>query len=133
MPLNYEKIDAWLTKKQFRTGVGKGPGRGSAAGSLVCYLLGITELDPIKYGLLFDRYLNIERVSMPDIDTDVKTSLRPYIIRYLSYKYGADAVASIITKNTYGAREAINASGRERSDELYHTLPKKEADIKKKE
>ena len=133
MPLNYEKIDAWLEKKQFRTGVGKGPGRGSAAGSLVCYLLGITEIDPIKYGLLFDRYLNIERVSMPDIDTDVKTSLRPYIIRYLSYKYGADAVASIITKNTYGAREAINASGRERADELYHTLPKKEADNKKKE
>ena len=70
---------------------------------------------------------------MPDIDTDVKTSLRPYIIRYLSQKYGADAVASIMTKNTYGAREAINASGRDRADELYQTLPKKEADIKKRE
>ena len=133
MPFDPRKVDAWLEKKQFKTGVGKGPGRGSAAGSLVCYLLGITELDPIKYGLLFDRYLNPERVSMPDIDTDVKTSLRPYIIRYLSQKYGADAVASIMTKNTYGAREAINASGRDRADELYQTLPKKEADIKKRE
>ena len=133
MPLDYSKVDAWLSKKQFRTGVGKGPGRGSAVGSLVCYLLGITELDPIKYGLLFDRYLNPERVSMPDIDTDVKTSLRPYIIRYLSYKYGSNAVASIMTKNTYGAKEAINTSGRDRADELYGTLPSKEAATKKKE
>ena len=79
---DFGKVDEWLSKKNFRTGVGVGPGRGSAAGSLICYLLGITNIDSIKYDLLFDRYLNPERVTMPDIDTDVKTSLRSTIILY---------------------------------------------------
>lgn len=119
MPLDFSKADAWIEEKGFRTGIGVGPGRGSAAGSLVCYLLGITNIDPIKYGLLFDRYLNPERVSMPDIDTDVKTSLRPYIIRYLKWKYGERAVCSIMTKTTYAAKNSIQMAGRDRMFELF--------------
>lgn len=128
MPRDFSKIAQWLEQKNFRSGIGVGPGRGSAAGSLVCYLLGITNLDPVKYNLLFDRYLNPERVTLPDIDTDVKTSLRPYIIRYLKWKYGEKAVCSIMTKTTYGAKEAIQTAGRDRASELYQHLPKKEKD-----
>ena len=65
-----------------------GPGRGSAAGSLVCYLVGITNIDPLKYGLLFERFLNPERVTMPDIDCDIETNIRPYVIRYVKHKIG---------------------------------------------
>lgn len=112
-------MDEWLKRKGFRTGIGVGPGRGSAAGSLVCYLLGITNIDPLKYNLLFDRFLNPERVTMPDIDTDVKTSLRPIIIRYLKWKYGEKAVCSIMTKMKYAAKAAIQMVGRDRASELY--------------
>lgn len=119
IPRDFSKLDDWLKKKGFRTGVGVGPGRGSAAGSLVCYLLGITNIDPLKYNLLFDRFLNPERVTMPDIDTDVKTSLRPIIIQYLKWKYGEKAVCSIMTKMKYAAKAAIRMVGRDRASELY--------------
>ena len=133
IPKDFSKIDVWLKEKNFHVGVGVGPGRGSAAGSLLCYLLGITNIDPIKYGLLFDRYLNPERVSLPDIDTDVKTSLRPYIIQYLKWKYGERAVCSIMTKTTYAAKGAVQMVGRDRASEIYRGLPKAEYDLKCRE
>ena len=78
-------------------GIYVGPGRGSAAGSIVAYCLGITEIDPIKYKLLFERFLNPERVSMPDIDIDFCYERRGEVIEYVVEKYGADHVAQIIT------------------------------------
>lgn len=89
-----------------------GPGRGSAAGSLVCYLTGITSLDPLKYDLLFERFLNPERVSMPDIDLDFADIRRDEVIRYVESKYGKDHVAQIITFGTMAARAAVRDVGR---------------------
>lgn len=89
-----------------------GPGRGSAAGSLVCYLIGITELCPIAYDLLFERFLNPERVSMPDIDTDFADTRRDEVINYVAEKYGRDHVSQIITFGTMAARAAIRDVGR---------------------
>ncbi|MEI6378486.1 MAG: DNA polymerase III subunit alpha [Candidatus Falkowbacteria bacterium] len=89
-----------------------GPGRGSAAGSLVCYLIGITDLCPIKYDLLFERFLNPERISMPDIDTDFSDARRDEVIKYVQDKYGFDHVAQIITFGTMGARAAVRDVGR---------------------
>ena len=93
-------------------GIMVGPGRGSAAGSLVCYLLGITNLDPIKYDLLFERFLNPDRISMPDIDLDFADTGRDKVIRYVEDKYGKDHVAQIITFGTMAARAAIRDVGR---------------------
>ena len=93
-------------------GISVGPGRGSAAGSLVCYLTGITNLDPIEYDLLFERFLNPERVSMPDIDLDFSDSRREEVLRYVEQKYGKDHVAQIITFGTMAARAAIRDVGR---------------------
>jgi DNA polymerase-3 subunit alpha len=95
-----------------RRGIPVGPGRGSAAGSLVAYSLDITELDPIRYGLLFERFLNPERVSMPDIDIDFCMDRRSEVIEYVSNKYGKDHVAQIITFGTMKARAAIRDVGR---------------------
>jgi DNA polymerase-3 subunit alpha len=89
-----------------------GPGRGSAAGSLVAYSLGITNLDPIEHGLLFERFLNKDRVSMPDIDCDFSVEGRERVIRYVSEKYGADRVAQIITFTTMASKAAIRDVGR---------------------
>ena len=89
-----------------------GPGRGSAAGSLVAYSLGITDLDPIKYDLLFERFLNPERISMPDIDTDVSDKGREELIAYIVEKYGTDHVSQIITFGRMKSRGAIKDVGR---------------------
>jgi len=89
-----------------------GPGRGSAAGSLVSYCLGITNLDPLAHGLIFERFLNIDRVSMPDIDCDFSVEGREKVIRYVSEKYGADRVAQIITFTTMASKAAIRDVGR---------------------
>lgn len=89
-----------------------GPGRGSAAGSLVAYSLGITNIDPIKYGLLFERFLNPERVSMPDIDVDFCRDKRQMVIDYVQQKYSSDHVSQIITFGTMAARAAIRDVGR---------------------
>ncbi|MBP2665170.1 MAG: dnaE [Firmicutes bacterium] len=89
-----------------------GPGRGSAAGSIVAYLLKITNIDPLKYGLLFERFLNPERITMPDIDIDFCYVRRGKIIEYVSSRYGADHVAQIITFGTMAARAAIRDVGR---------------------
>jgi len=89
-----------------------GPGRGSAAGSLVCYLTGITNLDPLEYDLLFERFLNPDRISMPDIDMDFADIRRDEVIQYVEEKYGKDHVAQIITFGTMAARAAIRDVGR---------------------
>ncbi len=89
-----------------------GPGRGSAPGSLVSYLLNITDVDPLKYGLFFERFLNPERISMPDIDLDFADIRRDEVIRYVESKYGQDHVAQIITFGTMAARVAVRDVGR---------------------
>ncbi|MEA3398564.1 MAG: DNA polymerase III subunit alpha, partial [Patescibacteria group bacterium] len=89
-----------------------GPGRGSAAGSLVCYLTGITNIDPLEYNLLFERFLNPDRISMPDIDLDFSDIRREEVIRYVEKKYGKDHVAQIITFGTMAARAAVRDVGR---------------------
>ncbi|MFD2080270.1 DNA polymerase-3 subunit alpha [Actinopolymorpha cephalotaxi] len=93
-------------------GIAVGPGRGSAAGSLVAYALGITDVDPLQHGLLFERFLNPERVSMPDIDIDFDERRRGEVIRYVTEKYGDDKVAQIATFGTIKAKAAIKDSSR---------------------
>jgi len=93
-------------------GIAVGPGRGSAAGSMVSYLLGITNIDPIKYNLLFERFLNPLRISLPDIDLDFNDTRRDEVIEYVAQKYGRDRVAQIITFGTMAARQAIRDTGR---------------------
>jgi len=95
-----------------RNGIGVGPGRGSAAGSLVAYCLEITDIDPIKYDLLFERFLNPGRKSMPDIDIDFSVHGRDQVINYVAEKYGRDRVAQIITFGTMMARAAVRDAGR---------------------
>jgi DNA polymerase III subunit alpha len=93
-------------------GIPVGPGRGSAAGSLVSYAMEITDIDPLEYGLLFERFLNPERISMPDIDIDFHTRRRGEVIQYVTEKYGREQVAQIITFGTLGARTSIKDVGR---------------------
>jgi len=100
--INYAKVNNIMV----------GPGRGSAAGSLVSYCLGITDIDPIRYGLLFERFLNPERVSMPDIDVDFCVERRQDVIDYVGDKYGKDHVAQIVTFGTLAARGVIRDVGR---------------------
>jgi len=88
-------------------GILVGPGRGSAAGSLVSYLIGITEVDPIKYRLLFERFLNVERINMPDIDIDFPYDKRDEVIEYVSNKYGKNRVVKIVTFSTFALRSTI--------------------------
>ena len=93
-------------------GISVGPGRGSAAGSIVSYSLGITNIDPVKYDLLFERFLNPERVTMPDIDIDFCYERRPEVIEYVMDKYGKDHVVQIVTFGTLAARNVIRDVGR---------------------
>jgi len=99
---------AWAKSQGIRVG----PGRGSAAGSLVAYALGITELDPLAHGLIFERFLNPERVSMPDVDVDFDDRRRGEVIRYVTEKYGEDRVAQIVTYGTIKAKQALKDSAR---------------------
>ena len=107
---------SWSPPTSSRTprsvGIRVGPGRGSAAGALIAYALGITELDPIKHGLLFERFLNPERISMPDIDMDFDERRRGDMIRYATEKYGEERVAQIITYGTIKAKAAIKDAAR---------------------
>ncbi|MDP2708607.1 MAG: DNA polymerase III subunit alpha [bacterium] len=106
-----------------------GPGRGSAAGSLVSYLLNITNIDPLKYDLLFERFLNPDRISMPDIDMDFADIRRDEVLNYVEEKYGKDHVSQIITFGTMAARAAMRDAGRvlgypyELCDKLAKTIP----------
>ncbi len=95
-----------------RDGVSVGPGRGSAAGSLAAYCLGITDIDPMRYGLLFERFLNPARKDMPDMDIDFAVEGRERVINYVAEKYGRDRVAQIITFSTMAARAAVRDAGR---------------------
>ena len=108
----YFLIVADFTRWAKEQGIGVGPGRGSAAGSIIAYSLGITSLDPIEQGLLFERFLNPERTEMPDIDMDFDDARRGEVIDYVRDKYGADKVAQIITFGTMKARAAIRDAGR---------------------
>ena len=108
----YFLVVADLVAQAKREGIRVGPGRGSAAGSLVSYSLGITGLDPIKHGLLFERFLNPDRISMPDIDLDFDERRRSEMIRYATNKYGNDRVAQIITYGTIKSKAAIKDAAR---------------------
>lgn len=118
-----------------RVGLGIGPGRGSAVGSLVSYLIGITGIDPMEYGLIFERFLNVERVSMPDIDSDFKTDIRDKVLDYVKHIYGEEAVCCIMTRGTQAARASIrNAArllGSEKYDDTAHFLSLGDAISKK--
>lgn len=93
-------------------GIPVGPGRGSAAGSIVTYIIGITDIDPLRFGLLFERFLNPERVSMPDIDTDISDRDRGRVIQYVTEHYGAQCVSQIVTYGSLKMRQVINDVGR---------------------
>lgn len=108
----YFLIVSDFTTEARRLGVSVGPGRGSAAGSVVAYCLGITNIDPIKYDLLFERFLNPDRISMPDIDIDFDDEGRDKVIDYVIKKYGSNQVAQIITYGTMGGKSAIRDTAR---------------------
>ena len=111
-PLTIDELTEWIKSNHWTNGFTIGPGRGSAVGSLVCYLLGITSLDPLKYDLLFERFLNPERVSMPDIDSDIAKATRQKVIEYVTNKYGKNAVCGIMTTNAQAARGAIRIAAK---------------------
>lgn len=110
-------------------GIRVGPGRGSGAGSMVAYALGITQLDPIKHELLFERFLNPERVSMPDIDVDFDDRRRSEVIKYVEEKYGKDKVSQVVTFGTIKAKQSLKDSARvlgypfEMGDQLTKAMP----------
>lgn len=111
-PLDIEAAKKWVEENGWNVGTGIGPARGSAAGSLVCYLLGITSIDPMKYDLLFERFLNPERYSMPDIDSDFKPDIRDKVIDFCIAKYGQSAVCNILTKSKQNVKGAMRDAGR---------------------
>jgi DNA polymerase III subunit alpha len=108
----YFLIVSDFTTEARKMKVSVGPGRGSAAGSVIAYCLGITNVDPIRYGLLFERFLNPDRISMPDIDIDFDDEGRNKVINYVINKYGSNQVAQIVTYGTMGGKSAIRDSGR---------------------
>ena len=113
-PLDKDELKKWKKEHGYTESVGMstGAGRGSAGGSLVCDLLNITRLDPLDYNLLFERFLNPERVSMPDIDSDFSRTVRPIVIDYVKAKYGEDCVAGIITQNAQAPRGSIRLAAK---------------------
>ena len=119
-PYNLKKI---RTMAEGKVGMGVGLGRGSGAGSLICYLVGITDVDPLKYDLLFERFLNPDRVTMPDIDSDFSPDVREWTIGYVKHKYGERAVCGIMTMNYQAAKSAIRSSARLLGDKLYGNGP----------
>ncbi len=123
LPAGFEehKFDKeWLKEhSKGMIGLGVGPGRGSAAGSRVCYLLGITDIDPEKYGLVFERFLNPERITMPDIDCDMATNIRDMAYDYVCHIYGNDCVCHIMTKNRMQARASVDYASKLLGDRLY--------------
>lgn len=112
-PLSIDELEKYLKDNNVpHYGVGIGPGRGSAAGSLCCYLLGITDLDPIRNGLIFERFLNPERVSMPDIDSDFRPQVRLKAREYVTHKYGEQNVCEIVTKAYQGPSGCMHIAAR---------------------
>ena len=108
----YILLLADLAKYASESGIKLGPGRGSAAGSLLCYALGITEVDPIEYGLLFERFFSPTRIDLPDIDIDVPPDSRSVLIDYLKSKYGIDCVSQLATISYIGSKGAIRDAAR---------------------
>src|SRR5512140_3697169 len=125
----YFLIVAEFIKWAKENGVPVGPGRGSGAGSLVAYSLLITDLDPLQYNLLFERFLNPERVSMPDFDIDFCQEGRDRVIQHVRQKYGRDAVSQIATFGTMASKAVVRDVGRvlewpySRADELAKLIP----------
>ncbi len=124
-------VQDFINAARNQLGVSVGPGRGSAAGSCVAYCLGITQIDPIKYDLLFERFLNPDRISLPDIDIDFDDDGRADVLRYVTEKYGEEKVAHIITYGTMAAKSAIKDVARveelpiSESDRLTKLIPKR--------
>ena len=107
-PLDIEELKAYIDKKGVsKIGMSIGPGRGSAAGSLVCYCLKITDLDPIPLGLLFERFLNPSRQTMPDIDSDFKDDIRDHVYEYIKARYGEECVSKVCTKSYAHGKKAL--------------------------
>ena len=100
-------VQDFINAARTKLGVSVGPGRGSAAGSVVSYCLGITQIDPMRYDLLFERFLNPDRISLPDIDVDFDDDGRGVVLHYVTEKYGEEKVAHIITYGTMAAKSAI--------------------------
>ena len=132
-------VQDFITAAREKLGVSVGPGRGSAAGSCVAYCLGITQIDPIKYDLLFERFLNPDRISLPDIDIDFDDDGREIVLQYVTEKYGAEKVAHIITYGTMAAKSAIKDVARveqlplSESDRLTKLIPKRMPEVDGKE
>ena len=128
-PNTIEELDAYITEKGYpRIGYHIGPGRGSGAGSLCCFGLGITDIDPIPYNLLFERFLNPSRVSMPDIDSDFSDYVRDRVIEYCKAKYGEDCVCKIVTK-AYGAPKGnLRLAARYMGDKAFQETHNEEVD-----
>lgn len=130
-------VQDFINAARSELGVSVGPGRGSAAGSAVAYCLGITKIDPIKYDLLFERFLNPDRISLPDIDTDFDDDGRGEVLRWVTEKYGAERVAHIITYGTMATKSAIKDVARVQklplaeSNRLAKLVPDKIPDMKK--
>lgn len=124
-------VQDFINAARQQLGVSVGPGRGSAAGSCVAYCLGITQIDPVKYDLLFERFLNPDRISLPDIDIDFDDDGRADVLRYVTDKYGAEKVAHIITYGTMAAKSAIKDVARveqlplSTSNRLANLVPKR--------
>ncbi len=132
-------VQDFINAAREKLGVSVGPGRGSAAGSCVAYCLGITQIDPVKYDLLFERFLNPDRISLPDIDIDFDDDGRSDVLRYVTDKYGEANVAHIITYGTMAAKSAIKDVARieqlplSESDRLTKLIPKRMPSIDGKE
>ena len=132
-------VQDFINAAREQLGVSVGPGRGSAAGSCVAYCLGITQIDPVKYDLLFERFLNPDRISLPDIDIDFDDDGRADVLRYVTNKYGEANVAHIITYGTMAAKSAIKDVARieqlplSESDRLTKLIPKRMPTVDGKE
>ena len=124
-------VQDFINAARTQLGVSVGPGRGSAAGSAVAYCLGITKIDPIQYDLLFERFLNPDRISLPDIDVDFDDDGRGEVLRWVTEKYGQEKVAHIITYGTMATKMAIKDVARvqklplSESDRLCKLVPDK--------
>jgi DNA polymerase-3 subunit alpha len=132
-------VQDFINESRNKLGVSVGPGRGSAAGSCVAYCLGITQIDPVKYDLLFERFLNPDRISLPDIDVDFDDDGRARVLKYVTDKYGADKVAHIITYGTMAAKSALKDVARveglpiPESDRLTKMIPRHMPEVNGKE
>ena len=113
-PLTIEELKRWIAEMNWENNPGEriGPGRGSAVGSFVCFILDITALNPMKYGLLFERFLNPERISMPDIDSDISADSRAKVIEYVTAKFGYNAVCGIMTTTMQAPKGAIDIAAK---------------------